>query len=70
MTKRRKLLSALALSAAVLGLAGCSSQIGADTAVVKEISLPNGGVVTCVFAGGQGSEASVSCDWEHVKNGE
>lgn len=70
MTKRQKLLSGLALSAALLGLAGCSSQIGADTAVVKEVKLPSGGSVTCVFAGGNGSEASVSCDWEHVKTGE
>ena len=65
MTKRRKIFSALAGLALLAGLSGCASSISAGTTVAKEVTLPDGRVVTCVY----GTE-SISCDWEHVKSGE
>lgn len=64
----RKLIAAGAGFITVFALAGCTSAVA--TTSVREITLDNGKVVTCVIAGASSGSPSISCDWEHERGGE
>lgn len=79
---RRKLMAVGAAGFILAALAGCAQPHYSDKSTItqedrskttsdidtaiKEITLPDGGVVTCILT----TSAAISCDWDHVRRGE
>jgi len=65
---KRKLSAVGAAVFVIAALAGCTANVA--TTDVREITLHDGGVVTCIIAGATSGSPAISCDWDHVKTGE